>query len=108
MREVALASPQGQDFYSQSSLVFHARAQYSSSLEKRSMNEADLEKALSLFDPVWDKLFPKERIRIMQLLIERIDYNGQEGEPAITFRDTGIKTLVAELEEAKDTLNTCA
>ena len=36
-------------------------------LEKQSIDERDLKKALSLFDPVWEELYPKEKIRIMQL-----------------------------------------
>ena len=61
------------------------------------MDEEDLKKALSLFDPVWEQLFPKEQARILRLLIERIDYHGSEGTLEITFRDVGIKTLKEEL-----------
>ncbi len=64
------------------------------------MDEKDLKKALSLFAPIWDELFPKEKARIMQLLIERIAYNGGEGKLVITFHEAGIKTLSKELEEA--------
>jgi len=72
------------------------------------LDETDLKKALSLFDPVWEQLFPKEQARIMRLLIERIDYRpggpehrrrGGEGTIEITFRDAGIKALCEELGE---------
>jgi len=63
------------------------------------VDEADLKKALSLFDPVWEHLFPREQVRILRLLIERIDYHGGEGTLEITFRDVGIKTLREELAE---------
>jgi site-specific DNA recombinase len=61
------------------------------------VDEEDLKKALSLFDPVWDQLFPKEQARILRLLIERIDYHGGDGTLDITFRDVGIRTLKEEL-----------
>ena len=61
------------------------------------LDEDDLKKALSIFDPVWEHLFPKEQARIVRLLIERIDYHGGEGTLEITFREAGIKTLCEEL-----------
>ena len=66
-------------------------------LEQSAVDEEDLKQALSLFDPVWEQLFPKEQARILRLLIERIDYHGGEGTLEITFRDVGIKTLREEL-----------
>jgi hypothetical protein len=62
------------------------------------VTEEDLKAALSLFDPVWDELFPREQARILRLLIERIDYHGGEGTLEITFRDTGIRALCKELD----------
>ena len=63
------------------------------------VDEDDMKQALSLFDPVWDQLFPKEQARIMRLLIEQIDYHGGEGTLEITFRDVGIKALREELTD---------
>ena len=36
-------------------------------------------KALSLFDPVWDTLAPREKERALRLLLERVVYDGAEG-----------------------------
>ena len=63
------------------------------------MDEADLRKALGLFDPIWNELFPPERRRVLHLLIERVDYDNPEGKVALTFRPTGIRTLAAEAAE---------
>ncbi len=68
-------------------------------MEGNAIDEDDLRNALSLFDPVWEQLFPKEQARIFNLLIQRIDYDGGEGTLEIAFRDTGIKTLQEELTE---------
>ncbi|MFW6115852.1 MAG: recombinase family protein [Chloroflexota bacterium] len=65
-------------------------------LERSTVTEEDLRAALSLFDPVWEQLFPREQWRILRLLIERVDYDGGEGTLQITFRDSGIKTLAEE------------
>jgi site-specific DNA recombinase len=58
----------------------------------------DLKNAFSLFDPVWETLFPKEQARIMQLLVERIDYDADREILAITFSPVGIRTLSAEVD----------
>jgi site-specific DNA recombinase len=53
--------------------------------------------ALALFDPVWETLTPHEQTRVVQLLVERVDYDGAGGKVAITFHPAGIKTLADEL-----------
>lgn len=61
------------------------------------IDEGDLGGALSLFDPVWDALFPREQARILRLLVERVGYDGAKGTLAITFRPTWIKALAREV-----------
>jgi len=67
-------------------------------LDEKSVDEAELARALALFDPVWDSLSPGEQARALHLLIERVTYDGRDGTLAITFRPTGIKALADELE----------
>lgn len=45
--------------------------------------------ALSLFDPVWDELYPSEKTRVVSLLIERVEYDVRAGQAEITFRQSG-------------------
>jgi site-specific DNA recombinase len=59
----------------------------------------DIIKALQNFDPVWESLAPREQTRLIQLLIERVDYDGATGKVAITFHAVGIKTLAGEMGE---------
>jgi site-specific DNA recombinase len=56
--------------------------------------KGDLRQALGLFDPVWDALLPRERVRILHLLLEKVDY--RKGKLGLTFRPTGIRTLAEE------------
>ncbi|HOR98941.1 MAG TPA: recombinase family protein [Kiritimatiellia bacterium] len=48
---------------------------------------------LADFDQVWEALTPKECVRVVQLLIEEIGYDGQSGSLSITFRPNGINAL---------------
>ena len=45
---------------------------------------------------MWANLTTEEKARVVQLLIERIDYDGSVGKMAITFRPTGVQTLAKE------------
>jgi site-specific DNA recombinase len=56
----------------------------------------DLRAALASFDPVWEHLTTAEKTRVVQLLIERIDYDGGTGKLALTFRPTGVRTLATD------------
>ncbi|MBD3334313.1 MAG: recombinase family protein [Candidatus Eisenbacteria bacterium] len=63
-------------------------------LEQGAMEEQDLAAALERFAPVWDALSPREQARIVQLLVERVAYDGET--LSITFRSSGIKALSEE------------
>jgi site-specific DNA recombinase len=69
-------------------------------LDAGTVDEADLAKALSLFTPIWDCLFPVEQARVIQLLVERIDHDATNGKLAIEFRPTGINALADEVDAA--------
>lgn len=66
-------------------------------LRCRIIDEADVRAALAQFDPVWDELSPQEKSKILKLLIERVDYDGQAGTISVAFHVTGIKTLAMEV-----------
>ncbi len=65
-------------------------------LNQQAIDEKDLRAALASFEPVWQELFPAERARILQLLIEQVSYNAEAGEVAITFRPGGVRALARE------------
>jgi site-specific DNA recombinase len=60
------------------------------------VDPAEVAAALASFTPVWEQLSPKERARVIALLVERVDYDGEQGNVSITFRPGGIKTLANE------------
>ena len=35
--------------------------------------------ALGAFEPLWDRLAPNERVRVIQLLVQRVEYDGRAG-----------------------------
>ncbi len=66
------------------------------------VDEAEIAAALADFDTVWDCLAPREQGRVVELLVERVAYDGGTGSISITFRPAGIKTLAGELTQRKD------
>jgi site-specific DNA recombinase len=66
-------------------------------LSSQRVDEDDVAQALSSFDPLWQSLAPREQARIVQLLVERVDYDGGQNTVAITFHPSGIKALADEL-----------
>ncbi len=69
--------------------------------EGEHVDQEKMTTALSLFDPVWDALLPKERVRVMQLLVDRVVYDGKNGKVSVSFRPAGIRTLAFEAETAR-------
>ncbi|MCP4593914.1 MAG: recombinase family protein [bacterium] len=68
-------------------------------LGRELVDAREVAQACSRFEPVWDTFAPREQARILHLLIERVDYDGENGNVVITFHPTGIKTLANELSE---------
>jgi len=66
-------------------------------LSRDVVDQREVAKAMAIFDPVWDSLTPREQVRVVQLLVERVDYDGTAGKITINFHPTGIKTLADEL-----------
>jgi site-specific DNA recombinase len=66
-------------------------------MERDQIDEADLVAALTAFDPIWDALSPREQARVVNLLVERVAYDGQQETVAVTFRPGGIKVLAQEV-----------
>jgi hypothetical protein len=65
-------------------------------LDAQVIEEGDLRAALESFDPVWNELFPREKARILALLLEAVVYDGRAGEVSLKFRPGGVRTLVGE------------
>jgi site-specific DNA recombinase len=68
-------------------------------LQKQVINRDEVSAALASFDPLWEQLSPREQERVIQLLVQRIDYDGKAGTIAITFHPTGIRALAQEQEQ---------
>lgn len=65
-------------------------------LRCQSVGQSDVASALALFDPMWEQLVPKEQARVIQLLVERVDYDGKQGTVSITFHPSGMRSLALE------------
>ena len=66
-------------------------------LTQELVSEDEVKEACSTFIPLWKGLTIKEKTRIIELLIEKVVFDGTRGTIAITFRPCGIKTLAAEM-----------
>ncbi|HTU17523.1 MAG TPA: recombinase family protein [Gemmataceae bacterium] len=66
-------------------------------LQQERLDQAAVTKALSGLLPAWEAMTPAEQGRVVRLLVERVDYDGQRGKAAITFQPLGLKTLAGEM-----------
>ena len=53
------------------------------------MDSEALRRAIEEFDGVWEELFPRERARVLRLLLEAVEFNARRAEVKLTFRQTG-------------------
>ena len=57
------------------------------------VSHASIRKTLGELDKAWDAFPPRDRCRLMEMLIERIDYDGVAGTIDITFHPAGLSSL---------------
>lgn len=63
---------------------------------------AEARSALAEFAPLWEGLSPRERARVVRLLVERVEYDGAKGSVAVTFRPSGIRELASSAAPAQE------
>ncbi len=71
------------------------------SLRRELLDEGDVARALAAFDPLWETLAPREQARVIRLLVQRVDYDGEKETVSVTFHPAGIKMLSREFAEVK-------
>jgi site-specific DNA recombinase len=69
-------------------------------LDQNTISDDEVSRSLADFDQVWQTLAPREQARILELLIDRVAYDGERGQVALTFRPCGIRSLTHELKES--------
>jgi site-specific DNA recombinase len=62
-------------------------------------DEEVVRQALRDFDPVWNALAPREQQRVLNLLVQRVDYNGESGNVEITFEPDGFDVFLEQFSE---------
>lgn len=55
-------------------------------------NHLELESAVLSFDPIWEAMTLRDQIRLIQLVVKRVDYDGESGRVTITFHPLGGKS----------------
>ena len=66
------------------------------------LDHAESAKVLANFDDLWQALVPREQARVPELLVERVEYDGEHGNVSLTFHACGIKSLAEELSNQKE------
>ncbi len=69
-------------------------------LQREQVDGDEVARALAAFNPVWEALAPREQVRVTELLVERVDYDGATGTVSISLHPAGIKMLSSEMGEA--------
>jgi DNA invertase Pin-like site-specific DNA recombinase len=64
---------------------------------QRDVSEQEVRGAMEQLDPLWEKLFPAEQARIVQLLVDRVDV-GADGAD-VRMRVDGLATLARDLRQ---------
>jgi site-specific DNA recombinase len=63
--------------------------------ERDQFDEREIEAAFGDFDAVWGSLSTREQAEALSLLVARVEYDAVNSLVAVSFHDSGIKTLAA-------------
>ena len=62
-------------------------------LQNDPFDERDLIAALKQFEPVWASLTTREQVQLINLVIEKVGYDGRTGKVSVSFRSAGLRQL---------------
>ena len=62
-------------------------------IQNDAFDEQDLAQALKRFEPVWVSLTTREQVQLVNLIIEKVGYDGRTGKITVSFRSAGFKEL---------------
>ncbi|MEI8197239.1 MAG: recombinase family protein, partial [Phycisphaerae bacterium] len=65
-------------------------------LAQTTVEEASVASVMGEFGSLWEALTPAEQARLLNLLIQRIEYDGAKGTIVLTFHPAGISTFARE------------
>ena len=68
-------------------------------LSKAEVSQEELSAALAQFDPVWDQLTLREQTRVIGLLIETVEYDGEHEKVLIRFRSLGLAEFSQQVRQ---------
>jgi site-specific DNA recombinase len=71
-------------------------------ISAREVDPHEVASAMSQFDAVWNALTPREQCRVVELLVNRVDYDGAQGKVTVTFHPEGIAAFGKEIIEQED------
>ena len=57
------------------------------------IDPTQIQQVLTSFDTLWESLPPREQVRLVHLLVERVSFDGPGENVAITFHPTGLMSL---------------
>ena len=63
------------------------------------VSQEELSAALAQFDPVWDQLTLREQTRVIGLLIETVEYDGEHEKVLIRFRPLGLAEFSQQVRQ---------
>jgi site-specific DNA recombinase len=63
--------------------------------QSQQVDESALAQALQEFEPIWNNLTTAEQTRLVNLIVEKVTYNGKTHKVAVSFRTAGLQALCA-------------
>jgi site-specific DNA recombinase len=65
------------------------------------ISQQEVVSAFGRFDELWNTLAPHEQIKVIRLLVKRVEWNGRDERIRIVFQPTGLRGLVDRTNEIK-------
>ncbi len=60
---------------------------------QKRIDEQDIAAAFADFDNVWNALSTREQVQVLELLVDRVEFDPEESTIEISFHPSAIKTL---------------
>ncbi len=71
-------------------------------LRQHQIDEEEARTAMAAFLPVWEVLTPREKSRLVELIVQQVEFNAAIGTIKVTFHPESIRTLSREMNNQQE------
>lgn len=71
-------------------------------LRQQQIDEDEARATMAAFTPLWEALTPREKSRLVELVVQKVEFNGEKGTIKVTFHPEAVRSLSQQINQMQE------